>query len=76
MKIYHICQLCNVKTYDWDKHINTKRHIKNRKNFRFMGGKIDDLIIDSPMIAKYTPPIQFLPRVKFNPKNNKWRTKK
>lgn len=71
-----MCLLCNVKVYDWDKHCNTVRHKKYRNNFRFMGGKISDIIIDSPMISKYTPPMQFLPKFKFNPKDCKWRTKK
>lgn len=66
MKEYSICTACNVKTYDWKKHCETKRHIKAfeycKKNVMYASKEL----FDSHHITRFIPPLQFLPKVKFD----------
>ena len=56
----HYCTICGIKTYDWDEHIETKRHKKLIKDIPY-----DPIIINSYMGCKYTPCLQYLPKVKW-----------
>lgn len=56
-KTHHICLSCNVKTYDWDKHVNTKKHVKLAEKSVF-----SKKLFDSGFISKFTPAYQFFPK--------------
>jgi len=41
MKSQYRCELCNVEINDWNKHINTKSHIKKHNSERNPGSRFD-----------------------------------